>query len=114
MITEEARPVHLRGRYRILYAGRDVALLRYLQSELGDCAIVRCPNGAQARLFIEHIEYALLLFDGALPDMTGRELARFAGRLAKREGTPVVFTRPGNFGWVARRIEGLLAESVAV
>jgi DNA-binding response OmpR family regulator len=114
MITEEARPFHLRGAYRILYAGRELALLKYLREELADCAIVRCPNGTQARLFIERTGYSLLLFDEALPDTTGRELASFAGTLAKREGTPVVFTRPEDFASVACEVEGWLAESVLV
>jgi hypothetical protein len=103
---------HPRYSLSMLYAGNDLALLRFLQDELEDCQVVGCPNGSLARLFITHINYAVLLFDEALPDATGRELADFARTVAQRAETPVVVVRRDDeFGWLAWHIEASLALS---
>lgn len=110
MITEWMPRFHPRYSLSLLYAGNDLALLRFLQDELEDCRVVRCPNGSLARLFIAHINYAALLFDEALPDATGRELADFARTAAQRAETPVVSVRRDDvFGWLAWHIEASLA-----
>lgn len=96
--------------HRILYAGNDLMLLRFLQYELKDCQIIRCPNGAQARLFIEKIKYSLLLFDEELPDTTGRELTEFARELPYRRRTPVIICKPfGSYDVIVRAITRALA-----
>jgi DNA-binding response OmpR family regulator len=96
--------------YRILYAGSDLALARFLQDELEECQVIRCPNGSQARLFIEKINYSLLLFDEALPDATGRELACFARGLAHRQcSLAIVVKRSDEFELLADAIKRLLA-----
>jgi PleD family two-component response regulator len=111
MITEEVRPFHPPPfSYRILYAGNDHALEKYLQDELEDCQVVRCPNGSQARLFIKGINHSLLLFDELLPDATGEELERFTRSLVKREHTPVIiFKKSDDFELLASAITRLLA-----
>jgi len=81
-IIPDGKPVfHPAYARRILYAGSNLALLKYLQSKLEDCAVVRSPDSSQARLFIENINYSLLLFDEELPDTTGQELTDFTRRL---------------------------------
>ena len=79
--------------HRILYVGRDHSLLDFLRDILRktDDSIVRCPDGRDARLFIESdIKYSLLLFDDALTDTSGVELAQFARSLKHRTTTPIV------------------------
>lgn len=96
---------HPRYSYRILYAGNDLALLQYLQDTLTDCQVVRCPNRAQARLFIEKLNHSLLLFDEVLPDATGAELERFTHSLIKRGHTPVIIIQGADkFDLLARAI----------
>ena len=90
MITDEMPRFHPRYSQRILYVGRDHSLSKFLSDELEDCQVVRCPDGSQARVFIEHIKYSLLLFDEELPDTTGRALMRFARSLTRRKRTPTI------------------------
>jgi DNA-binding response OmpR family regulator len=85
--------------HRILYVGTELTLLKFLQDELKDCQIVRCPVGSIARTFIERIKYSLLLLDEELPDMTGLELESFTRKLKHRERTPVIIVKDSdNFG----------------
>jgi hypothetical protein len=120
MITEDEPSYHLSALYRrlsarpcrVLYVGLDGKLLQYLEESLDDCWIVRAPAGCVARCFIEHLEYALLLFDEALMDMSAQELATFARGLARRQSVPIVIVQPEeDFEWLASEIDYLLAES---
>jgi DNA-binding response OmpR family regulator len=95
---------------RILYVGRDLTLLEHLQGELGDYRIIRSPSASTARLLIEGIDYALLLFDEELPDTTGLELAEFAYSLANRQHTPfIIIKKTDDFEFLVRDISHLLA-----
>jgi hypothetical protein len=110
MITEERPAFHQMFSRRILYVGHDLALLEFLRDAIEDCQIVRCPNGSQARLFIQGIDYSLLLLDEALPDTTGAVLSRFTRELARREHTPVVICKPSSaFRVLAKTLARLLA-----
>ena len=98
IITDCELVFHLRPlptyRHRILYAGNDLALSKRLQETLRDCQTIRAPDGSIARLFIEHINYSLLLFDQALPDATGTELVEFTRALPHRERMPLKLISP--------------------
>lgn len=79
------------SQHRILYVGNDLALFHSLSDALSDCQIVRCPSGCLFYILIESkIEYALLLFDEDLPDITGVELAQLARKLKHRATTPIL------------------------
>jgi DNA-binding response OmpR family regulator len=109
IISDRLRFVHPPYSHRILYAGQNLALLKYLQDELKDCLIVRCAGDSTARAFIKSINYSLLLFDEVLPDAMGRELAAFVGALANRAGTPVIiFKKTDNFEPLANAISHFL------
>lgn len=99
IITDCGLAFHLRPlltyRHRILYAGNDLALSKRLRETLRDCQTVRAPDGSAARLFIKNINYSLLLFDHALPDTTGTELAEFTRALPHRKQTPIKLISPG-------------------
>lgn len=109
-IIPDGKPVfHPAFSRRTLYAGSNLALLQFLQSTLEDCAVVRCPDGSQARLFIEHIQYSLLLFDEELPDTTGQELADFARQFSHKQHTPVlIIKKSDSFELLASTITRLL------
>ena len=80
-------------KHRLLYVGRDLVLSSFLKDALNplDCFVVRCPGGRESRLFIaSKIKYSLFLFDDELPDISGKELKRFAHSLAHRQSTPVI------------------------
>jgi DNA-binding response OmpR family regulator len=96
--------------HRILYVGHDLTLLDFLRDMLRDYRIVRCPSGRLARPLIEsEINYALLLFDDKLTDMTGVELEQFARSQKHRKQTPVViFKKSGDFGSMVETIIRLL------
>lgn len=96
IITDCAPPVHHPpAAHRILYAGRDLALLARLNSALPDHRTVRSPDAATARLFLKSdIPYSALLFDAQLPDSTGQELASFAHSLPHRTHTPTHIIPP--------------------
>jgi CheY-like chemotaxis protein len=112
MIIEERPPFQKKFSYRILYAGNNLSLLKFLQEVLEDCQIVRCPNGSQARMFIKEIKYSFLLFDEELPDTTGRELTEFAKKSARVELTPsMIIKRSAKYDVLARDIERILAAS---
>lgn len=97
MITDWMPRFHPRRfSHRILYVGLDHALTKFLQDELEDCQVVRSPNGSIARLFIEKLEHAVLLFDEQLPDTTGRELASFVRSLPRRKHTPIIILSASN------------------
>jgi CheY-like chemotaxis protein len=114
IIPDYELPFHLipsrTYRYRILYVGNDLALQKYLQSELGDCQVVRCPDGSALTL-IKHISYSLLLFDEELPDMMGKELAQSVRSLEHREQTPIIVCRKSECcASVARAIKRILTK----
>jgi DNA-binding response OmpR family regulator len=112
MITEWRPVFHPRCTYRILYAGNDLSLLKFLREILEDCQMMRCPNGAQARLFIKEIKYSLLLFDEQLPDATGRELTAFARESARIELTPsIIIKKSADYDVLARDITRIIAAS---
>jgi DNA-binding response OmpR family regulator len=82
-----------RYRYRILYLGNSSALSAFLNGELNalGCHISYVPATALAHAFVKsYNEYALLLFDAQLAEMTGAELARFARTLRHRAHTPII------------------------
>ncbi len=58
---------------------------------------MRSPSGGVARVFLRgEIEYALLLVDEELPDMTGQALAGLAREIKQRQGVPIIIlTREG-------------------
>jgi DNA-binding response OmpR family regulator len=109
IIPEGKTVVHPVCSRRILYAGHDLLLLQFLQQVLADCRVVRCPNGSQARLFIEKIKYWLLVFDEELPDTSREALKEFA-RLLSRRGAPPIMIVQGteDFESLARAIIRLL------
>jgi DNA-binding response OmpR family regulator len=79
--------------YRLLYVGNDLGLLEFVCGALKDegCFVVRCPDGGTARLLLgSGIHYHLLMFDEELPDVSGRELARFVRSLEHRERTSLI------------------------
>jgi hypothetical protein len=85
-------------RYRVLYVGDNYTLPAALRDRLADlsCQIVRCPaHGVWlARRFItSDITYTLFLFDEALVDTTGEELARFTLSLDHRADTPTLIVK---------------------
>jgi len=82
-------------RYHVLYAGNDLSLLRSLKDRLTDGQIVRSPGGSVTRLLIAKILYSLLLFDEDLPDMTGKELERYARAVPHHARTPLITLRAG-------------------
>jgi DNA-binding response OmpR family regulator len=95
---------------RILYVGSDLALLEHLQAQLRDCRIVRAPTASIARLLIEGIDYALLLFDEELYETTGLELAEFAYSLANKQRMPfIIIKKTDDFELLVRDITQLLA-----
>ncbi len=113
MITEDEPSYHalalyrrLSARpYRILYVGLDLQLLEYLQESLQECWIVRAPAACVARLFIDKLNYAVLLFDEQLMDTTGAQLARFVRSLAHRKHTPVIISQqPADLLKLARKV----------
>ena len=93
-------------RYHVLYAGNDLTLLKSLKDRLTDGRIVRSPGGSVARLLIAKILYSLLLFDEDLPDMTGKELERYARALPHHARTPIITLRVGEY-------EAKIVETVA-
>jgi DNA-binding response OmpR family regulator len=110
MITEWRPPFHPPYSHRILYAGNDLMLCQFLKYTLEECQTVRCPAGSVSRLFIDKIDYSLLLFDEYLPDTTGLALTRYARSLAHRRHTPIViFRKSDDFERLARDIKRLLA-----
>jgi DNA-binding response OmpR family regulator len=112
MITEEAPSFHHPPANCIFYVGQDLTLLKFLQDVLDDCAVIRCPIGSVARIFIaSEINYLLLLFDEQMPDMTVDELAGFVRTLAHREGTPVITFKPSDdFNSIVGAIVHMLRE----
>lgn len=113
MIAEDEPSYHPRAlylrlsarRYRILYVGLDHALFDYLQQRLEECWIVRAPAACVARLFIDKLNYAVLLFDEMLMDATARELVRFTRELPHRRCTPIIIVKKSDeFESLARAI----------
>ena len=106
-------PSPKRYTYRILYVGRDHALLEFLQDALSrlDCFVVRCPRGSEARSFIAGIDYSLLLFDDELPDISGSELEKLARQFPHREHTPIIIIkRSDDFDSLIETIKKRLGE----
>jgi CheY-like chemotaxis protein len=109
---------------RILYVGRDLALLASLRELLTDCYLVRSPSGGVARTFMKsEIVYHLFLLDEQLMDMTGLELISIAREVKHQERTPIIILtreklrdvgegvfceRPDNSKMLARAIKRLL------
>jgi CheY-like chemotaxis protein len=80
-------------RYRLLYAGANLDLLKFLQDALKDEGwfVVRCADGGTALVLLKSgIGYHLLLFDEGLPDMSGKELVLRMRALEHRRGVPVI------------------------
>lgn len=100
---------------RVLYVGRDYALLAALRYGLAglDCMVVRHPADglSTARLLIgSDIPYEVLLFDAVLVGATGAELARFALSLPNRAGTPTLIVKEADDTTaIAERVGRLLA-----
>jgi DNA-binding response OmpR family regulator len=125
MIPKCALPFHPMSSHRILYVGRDIALLNFLSDALKDCQVVRSPGCLLCLSFIESkIKYSLLLLDEDLDDTTGPELAGLARELPHRAGTPILilsaggagragagvfFEKPDNLKLIAKAINRLLA-----
>jgi DNA-binding response OmpR family regulator len=97
-------PSPKRYKYRILYVGRDHVLTSFLKGALSPlgCYVVRCPSGRLSYCLIESempyiggsaIKYSLFLFDEVLPDMTGRELAKFTCSVWHRKQTPILIVK---------------------
>jgi DNA-binding NtrC family response regulator len=82
--------------HNILYVGHNLALLKYLQSNLRDCRVVRSPGDSTVRGLIKNINYSLLLFDEELPDTTGVELAEYACSLERQPSTPFIIIKKGD------------------
>jgi DNA-binding response OmpR family regulator len=105
---------------RILYVGNDLPLLKFLQNILEGCAVIRCPIGSGARLFITEIHYSLILLDEMLPDAMGVELAHFTRSVKLHKQTPIILlsdneydadaivTEPDDYPKVANTIRVLL------
>ncbi len=86
--------------YRILYAGVSHTLLESLRESLGPrgCEVLRCPDGRQARLFVESkIHYDLLLFDEELSGLSCADLCSLTGLLSHRQHTPVLIHTGDDF-----------------
>ncbi|HEX7999976.1 MAG TPA: hypothetical protein VF528_16425 [Pyrinomonadaceae bacterium] len=102
MITDCEPSYHARALYRrlsarphrILYVGLDLQLQKYLQDNLAECWIVSAPAACVARLFIDKLNYSLLLFDNALTDATAQELSRYTRTLPHRAHTPIIILNP--------------------
>ena len=74
--------------FRILYAGNNLALFKFISDSLSDCFVVRCPDKLTARTLIKGMNYSLLLFDDELLDI---ELESFSR--SRRSCTPVLIYR---------------------
>ncbi|HEX8889597.1 MAG TPA: hypothetical protein VF779_10490 [Pyrinomonadaceae bacterium] len=96
-------------KYRILYTGNDLHLLKYLEEKLTDCCVVRAPSGYVARTLIAgRTDYSLFLFDKELPDTTASELESYTH--AHRESAPVIICKPSsNFRSIVKAIVSLLS-----
>ena len=91
-------------KYRVLYTGNDLRLLKFLQGRLKACFVVRAPSGYMARAFIAgKTDYSLFLFDAELPDTTGAELECFTH--TRHECTPVVIIHDSeNFSLIVKAV----------
>jgi DNA-binding NtrC family response regulator len=82
---------------RILYVGHDLSLLKFMQDDLKDCRVVRCPHiGTSCTLIEGEINYSLFVFDEEMPEMSGQALTKLVRKLAHREDTPVVIFKPSD------------------
>jgi DNA-binding NtrC family response regulator len=99
-------------KYRILYAGNDLRLLKYLEDKLKDCHVVRAPSGYVARTLIKgESGYSLFLFDKELPDTTASELESYTHM--HRESVPVIiFKSSDKFRPIVKTIISLLSSQV--
>ncbi len=104
--------------YRILYVGASHSLLCLLKQKLEPqgCQVVRCPDGCQARLFLQsNIAYDLFIFDQKVSGISSSDLCSLIRLLSHRYATPVLLRRntsseyelPHHLG-LAKRIEQLL------
>jgi DNA-binding response OmpR family regulator len=83
----------LKDRHRILYAGANLALLEILKNNLEpwECRVMRCPDGWQARRFIQsHIHYDLFVFDDDVSGLSSSDLCCLARLLSHRQHTPIL------------------------
>jgi hypothetical protein len=96
-------------KYRILYTGNDLRLLKYLEDKLKDCCVVRAPSGYVARVLIAgETNYSLFLFDRELPDTTASELESYTQ--AHCESAAVIIFKPSNdFRSIVKAIVSLLS-----
>jgi DNA-binding response OmpR family regulator len=99
------RPKH--WKHRVLYVGHDHVLTSFLKDALGplDGNVIRSPCGRLSYCLIESempyiggsaIKYSLFLFDEVLPDMTGKELAKFTRSIWHRKCTPILIVKQGD------------------
>ncbi len=94
-LTHRSCPGYQKPDYRVLYVGRDEALLVALRKSLGkpQYHIVSCMDRDSAILFLRgDPKYDLLLFDVDLLGPKGLELARMAQSLSHRRRTPIIIT----------------------
>ena len=98
------------ARYRLLYVGDDLELLRALRKVLTkpDYHIVSCPHVGSAILFLEgNPRYDLLVFDLELRGKSVIELTRLARSMPHRAHLPIVIVMTneivGDLGKVGRQ-----------
>jgi DNA-binding response OmpR family regulator len=114
MICREL-PSPPKAKYRLLYAGADLGLMKFVQEALkaDGWLVVRCPDGSMAKALLKsrirydllmfdsleteprmpmrkRIRYDLLMFDEVLPGRSGGQLVRLARSLEHRRETPVI------------------------
>lgn len=79
--------------YKILYVGASHSLVCLLRQKLKTrgCQVVRCPDGWQARLFLQSsIPYDILIFDQNVSGLSRSELCALIRLLSHRQVTPVL------------------------
>lgn len=87
-----ARPRSLETKFRILYLGSDLELVRALRKVLTkpQCRLVTCGDRETAFLFLKStIPYELFLVDLEWRDSEGLKLARFARSQRHRKQMPI-------------------------
>ena len=116
-------------RFRLLYVGSDIELLRALREVLTkpDYHIVSCPHVRSAIDFLEgNPRYDLLMFELELRGKTGIELTRLARSIPHRAHLPIVIVitneivgdhgklgrQSGADEWVSKRDVPACAETI--
>jgi DNA-binding response OmpR family regulator len=104
-MSDLAISLSVQPRYRLLYVGHELNLLKSLQDALKaeGWFVVRCPGGSLARVLLEsEIHYDLLIFDDELPSTSGLELVGLARSLEHRALTPIILLSFGDCALDAR------------